>query len=158
MKTLQTWKNITLGLHGSPEAYGKALEAAGMEVGTWAVQILPKTECAKKETGVELVSASVKNLGFKAPATFAEIVGRAAELGLGLCPAEVGPALRLQFTEQKMGDWRVVAMEPVPDSGGEPKVFAVERYPAGISLGTAAVNPDAKFGIDCVWVFVRKNS
>jgi len=158
MKTFSTWKTVALGLNESPEAYANSIDAAGMDIGMWAAQILPKIACAQKGTEVELVCASVKNLGFKDFATFVEITERAEEFGLGLCPAEVGPALRLQFAEQKKGDWRVLAMDPVPDAGGNTKVFAVERYEDRFSLGTAAVNPEARFGHDCVWVFARSNS
>ena len=51
------------------------------------------------------VELTVHNLGFPRGATIAEIHGRARELGLGLCPLELGPHLRLQYLDQPEGYW-----------------------------------------------------
>jgi len=52
---------------------------------------------------VETVQVSVAALGFPDGATFAMVVERAATNGLLLCPLELGPHLRLQFTDQPEG-------------------------------------------------------
>jgi hypothetical protein len=51
----------------------------------------------------ETVEISVDDLGFPQGAAMAEIHARAAELGLALCPLELGPHLRLQFLDQPEG-------------------------------------------------------
>lgn len=51
------------------------------------------------------VELTVRNLGFTRGATIAEIYGRARELGLSLCPLELGPHLRLQYLDQPEGYW-----------------------------------------------------
>lgn len=50
---------------------------------------------------LEAVHVSVAALGFPDGATFARVVERAATDGLFLCPLELGPHLRLQFTDNR---------------------------------------------------------
>ncbi|RIJ66945.1 helicase [Rummeliibacillus sp. POC4] len=46
------------------------------------------------------VELTVSNLGFPKGTTSSKLYKRAAELGLKLCPIELGPYLRLAFTDQ----------------------------------------------------------
>ena len=50
-----------------------------------------------------VVELTVRDLGFPRGATSAEISARAGALGLGLCPIELGPHLRLQYLDQSEG-------------------------------------------------------
>jgi hypothetical protein len=52
---------------------------------------------------MEIVELSVAGLGFREGATLGELVDKAASMGLSLCPMELGPHLRLQFTDQSEG-------------------------------------------------------
>jgi hypothetical protein len=129
-KVWKTWKTIKLGtgLKTASDFRKKVMEA-GMKIGDWANDILGKPAFTATEsvTEVELVIASVAELGFKDGATRKDIYVRAQELGLDLCPPEVGPQLRLQYTDQPKGEWLVIAMEPIADSGGNLYLFNVER-------------------------------
>lgn len=52
---------------------------------------------------VKTVELAVGNLGFRQGATISKINARAREIGLGLCPLELGPYLRLHYLEQPEG-------------------------------------------------------
>ncbi|SHR48748.1 Uncharacterised protein [Mycobacteroides abscessus subsp. abscessus] len=52
---------------------------------------------------LETVELTVGNLGFLEGATTNQIYKRASELGLGLCPVELGPHLRLAYHDQPEG-------------------------------------------------------
>src|SRR5688500_5991050 len=54
---------------------------------------------------VTTVELTVHDLGFPHGATITEIYERAAALGLGLCPLELGPHLRLHYRDQPEGYW-----------------------------------------------------
>ena len=127
-KVWKTWKTIQLGTGlQTADDFRKEVVKAGMKIGDWANDILgkPAFTATTSETEVELVVASVAELGFKDGATRKDIYVRAQELGLDLCPPEVGPQLRLQYTDQPKGEWLVIAMEPITDSDGDLSLFYV---------------------------------
>ncbi|MBI4262019.1 hypothetical protein HY624_00660 [Candidatus Uhrbacteria bacterium] len=74
----------------------------------------------------DLVVLTVSDLGFPNGATLETIYKRADELGLDLCPAEVGPQYRLAHPDQPMGDHIRIGMKPIAQPDGVPDVFGVE--------------------------------
>jgi hypothetical protein len=123
------WKTIKLGTFKNVEEIRKALKAGGNNISDWANDILSKPAFTVSETeqDVELVNVSVEELGFKQGACYADICKRASGLELDLCPAEVGPQLRLQWKDQSKGTYVAVAMEAITDSDGFLRVFSVMR-------------------------------
>ncbi|MBT2719147.1 helicase [Bacillus sp. ISL-57] len=57
----------------------------------------------KTKYSLKTVELTVRDLGFPDGATLPQTFKRASELGLELCPLEVGPHLRLQFLDQPEG-------------------------------------------------------
>ncbi len=151
-----TWKTIKLGIHKTADEYRKAIKADGMKIGSWANDILgkPAFTVSSDEIEVELVRMTVAELGFKNGATRKDIYNKALELGLKLCPNEVGPALRLQYAGQPMNEWFLIAMEPIADSGGSLYVFGVGRSSDGSWLYGDHGHPDYFWNADDQWVFL----
>ena len=87
---------------------------------------------SKKLEQLNLARITVKSLGFPNGATTDEIYKKAEELGLELCPAEVGPQLRLQYLDQPNGEYIFIGMKQISDSDGYPDVFGVSRYDGGL--------------------------
>jgi hypothetical protein len=155
-KEFPIWKIVSLGTQKSVEDLTKALTSNGFRISDWAAQILKKIPLATAETEIELVNVSVSDLGFERGATRAQICARAAEYGLGLVPAEVGPQLRLQYADQPFGEWLLMAMEPITDSGGRLSVFRVERDEDGQWLYTFYGSPGLEWNPGNRWVFARR--
>jgi hypothetical protein len=151
------WKTIKLGIHKSADEYRKALKANGFKVSDWANDLLAKSafSASSEEIEVELVKVSVAELGFKNGANRKDIYNRALELGLKLCPNEVGPALRLQYTDQPMEEWLLVAMKPITDSDGCLGVFETVRNSDGLWFRGDGGDPFDFWGGDVRWVFLR---
>jgi hypothetical protein len=149
---LKIFKTLTLGLHKSPKDYRKALESAGFRIGDYANQILKKISVAKAKTEVDLVLVTVAELGFKDGARRAAIYARAIELGLELCPSEVGPVLRLAT---KDSPWILVGMEPIIDSDGDLRVFIVDADSGARWLHSHCGCPGHFWYGGNQWVFVR---
>ncbi len=159
-KIWKTWKKIKLGT-GLKDAddFRKALKKADCNIGDWSNDILGKPAFAvsPEETEVELVVVSVAELGFKEGATRADIYKRAQELGLDLCPNEVGPQLRLQYKDQHKGEWLLIGMEPITGSDGRLRVFIVGRYDHGKRwLGGRNGGPVYFWDAGYRWVFLRR--
>jgi hypothetical protein len=86
------------------------------------------------------VELQVRNLGFPQGATPSEVFASAMRLGLGLCPMELGPHLRLQFLDQPEGFvgqpvWQnrappgaiIIASERLSEDDGFPMGFYLRR-------------------------------
>lgn len=149
------WKTITLGVHQSPSEYRKALEASGYRIGDYADQILNKVKVSEEEVQLDLVVMTVAELGFKNGATYQEVYARAIELGLELCPSEVGPALRQQCPNQSYGEKLRIAMDPL--TGSEEDIlamFGVDRFNDMLWLDSFCGRPDYFWYASDRWVFV----
>ena len=155
--TFPVWRKLQIGLLRKVESYRELLTDDGLQISDYASKVLNKMKLVKVLTTLDLVIVSVAELGFSEGATFAQIIERARQLGLELCPAEVGPALRSAYKDQPKGEWLRIAMEPVADSDGYLLVFRVARDDDDLWLVTFWFFPQFVFGPDVRWVFVRKS-
>jgi hypothetical protein len=71
--------------------------------------------------------------------------GRGNQKGLELCPPDVGPQLRLDYSDQPPGECVYVAMKPITTSDGEPRIFVVAHNSDGLSLDAVRARPDDKW-------------
>lgn len=85
----------------------------------------PRFTTFREPLQVKLVKASVRSLGFTSSAFYQDVFARAIQCDLHICPAEVGPYLRLVYDNQPMMNEVVIGMEPIPASDGEEHFFAV---------------------------------
>jgi hypothetical protein len=151
------WKTIKLGIHDNLDALRSVLKEADCKVSDWAYDIIrPEFTLAREETEVKLIVISVAELGFPYGARRDQIYARAQEFGLALCPPEVGPQLRLQYSDQTEGEWLLIGMEPITDSNGFLDVFGVDCGVSELLLSTFDGNPDSLWGSGCRWVFLSK--
>ena len=114
----------------------RQLEQKGIKISDYARDMLqsPDFTTAEKPEAADLVRLTVESLGFPKGATTKEIYERAEELGLELCPAEVGPQYRLKNTDQPMNEWFRIGMKQIADRSGYPSVFYLARYEDGLWL------------------------
>ena len=158
VRNWSAWKTIKLGT-GIKDAndFRLAIKNAEMRINDWANDIIGKPEFTviARETEVDLVKVTVGDLGFKDGARRDQIYDRAKELGLELCPPEVGPQLRLQYKDQPLNEWILIGMEPIRHSDGDLNVFNVEHRGGGLWLDGDFDNPDDVWYADSRWVFVR---
>lgn len=142
--TLPVWRTIKIGT-GIEDgvSFCCELERKDFRIGDWARDMLGQKAftVATAEEDVDLVRLSVADLGYKEGARYDAICARAIEMGLELCPAEVGPQLRLQYPDQPPDEWFLIAMEAIRDSDGDLRVFRVEHLGAGLWLYSNCGDP-----------------
>lgn len=155
--TFPIWRTVTIGNHASnKQSFKEMIEAAGMNVSSWAEEILKDVEIIKEPQTLNLVKVTVEELGLTGLSTTKQIYDAAQAQGLSLCPAEVGPQLRLQYADQPKGEYALIAMEPIEDSHGGLGVFNVGHDEDGRWLFTDRGHPDSRWLADFRWVFVRR--
>ena len=100
------WRTVTLGTYKTIDALRDALDTERIHVGDRANEMLgrPAFNLSKMRRDAHLVVLAVSELGFEdESASLGHIYARARQLGFELCPAEVGPQLRLRYLDQPLG-------------------------------------------------------
>ena len=147
----------TLEIGGqTKEQLEAALERAGFKISDYARHMMRSEdfETAKQKEQNNLVRLTVDALFNDGRThTIAEIYKKAEEFGLELCPAEVGPHLRLHYQEQPLGEWLSIAMKTIADPDGDPFVFNVARHEDGSWLSISGAWPDEEWYSRYLFVF-----
>jgi hypothetical protein len=151
-----TFPNIKLGTHRSVEALRRALQACGCRIGKWGNDILDQVTVSPTETAVDLTVVTAADLYIKDRVPRVDIYERAMELGLDLCPNEVGPQLRLQYPDQTQDEWLYIAMEPIIDADGYHGIFRVGHEHGELWLDGNFGNPFNLWHNFYSWVFLRR--
>jgi hypothetical protein len=133
----------------------KELEKKGFMISDYARFMMKKKESAfqKNPEKAHLVRLKVKDFGFTKAPTMDEIYTKAEELGLELCSAEVGSYLRLQYADQPIGEWFLIAMEQILDPDGDLNIFDLERDDDAMWLLSYSADPGDTWGPDGEFVF-----
>jgi hypothetical protein len=155
---LTVWKTITLSQFANSFALRNVLDAAHCSIGDLAEEILarPAFTLASTKTDLDLVVVSVAELGIGAEsASLKDIYSRAEQVGLALAPAEVGPALRLHYFDQPIGEFLHVGMKPIATWKGEPGIFVVANGGAGLTLIGQNGSADTQMPTSSIFLFVR---
>lgn len=96
---------------------------------------LPTFKLSSPRRSIDLIIVAVGQLlPEHDSATFANIHAHALEADLHLCPPEVGPQLRIQYQDQKIGEFLLVGMKPLPTARGSDACFVVGNGGAGLIL------------------------
>ncbi|MDO8574599.1 MAG: hypothetical protein Q7R86_03140 [bacterium] len=131
------------------------METAGINISGYAKDMLKSPEFTPDKNSEEatLIRLTVADLGFTGYTRTDQIYKRAEELGLELCPAEVGPHYRLKYQNQPLNEWIYVGMKQIGDSSGDPHVFELERRGDGLWLGDGWAFPTNKWLLGHGFVF-----
>lgn len=142
------------------EQLQQELEQAGVKVTSYAQDMMRNhgftTQHAPQT--LDTVRLKVGDLGLSGYPTTDQIYKKAQELGLALCPAEVGPHMRLATKDQPIRDYFWIGMKQIADSDGFPGVFDLARNEDGLWLHDNWVRPDSKWRRYDEFVFSLRTS
>ena len=83
---------------------------------------------------MQLTVVSAAELGVEFEFALADVYNRARQLGLVLCPPEVGPQLRLDYRDQPLGESLTIAMEPITTHSGDRTILSLANFHSGLAL------------------------
>lgn len=151
--TFPIWRELQIGGFYRNELMAK-LTSAGHHISYLAKDIMEKPAFAVHTSRtIKLVRCTVAELGFTEHPITTELFARIREVG-EMLPAEVGPHLRLAYTDQPMNEHNWLMMEPITDSHGDSAMFDVARwYDGGSLLIPRWVRPDSRWSLDYNVVF-----
>ncbi|EKD46577.1 MAG: hypothetical protein ACD_67C00167G0003 [uncultured bacterium] len=99
----QFLKAVNLGSL-SVKSIREAFQDMDIKVNDAAKKILDNMQISAEEKRVALMSATVAELGFTEGTTYRNIANKISQLGFDMCPAEIGPLLRLEHVKQPRGE------------------------------------------------------
>lgn len=129
---------------------GKRPDLNGINVSSYAKDILKNTKYQKKVETIDLVYVKVSEMDIEEYPTTEQIFAWAKEKGYALCPAEVGPCLVSSIEDR---EWLTIGMEPIPSSDGNPNVFYVSRDGDGRWLYAYIAEPQDRWNGDSRFAF-----
>lgn len=159
--TFPVFKTIALGTRRSTHKLIQAIQIGRFNIDFRLVgPVLEKVSVAKPKKSIELdlVAVSAMDLGFDRDPDHIRrdaIYARALELGLQLCPAEVGPQLLLQDWDLPAGLNLLVAMEPIAGLYDDPCVFWMTRSTGARNISVYICKPESAAPYYFHWVFVQ---
>lgn len=145
----------------TPEELEKELEKRNIKKSDYALDMLRSRDFTtlKNPEEIKLIRLKVRNLGFEDGATTEQIYRKAEEFGLDLCPAEVGPNLRLKYLDQPLNESILIAMKQISNRRDYPRVFYLARANDGLWLRGSWAPPDHRWSSGREFVFsLRKDS
>lgn len=155
MRHLSAGQSIVLNLAVDGSSVVDSLTASSCLTGACADELLRHLIQAKPVKRLDLVRTTLGMLGFDDVARFREICAQAMLHGLNLCPALVGPMLRLSYPSQARGDWLYVAMAPLPDVNDDPCIFSLDCDSEGRWLRGMVARSETRFHPEDSFLFAR---
>lgn len=130
--TFPAWRTVILGQYSNVGTLRAALDPVADTVDHKAYYVLlddPKFTLASEEIEARLIVRTVEQLGLVGRnVRYSDICARAIELGLELCPAEVGPVLWLKHKDSLgHGEPLNIAMEPLGSAPYE-HIFRISSF------------------------------
>ncbi|MDP3244187.1 MAG: hypothetical protein Q8M83_00840 [bacterium] len=136
-------KRSTIEIGGKTEVeLERELEEQKINVSDYARGMMRSKDftTAKNPEMTHLVRLKVRDLNLQNPTT-ENIYKKAEELGLELCPPEVGPRFRLQYFDQPLNEYVFIGMKQITDPDGRPIVFWLRRFGEGLWLSNYWAGP-----------------
>ena len=126
-KNWTVWKRIQIGNHKTIQSLKNAIYLNGCEIETSAGTILATMPLRTSIDSLDLVLVTPAELGISKPSTYQDIIRAGCERGLKLNPAEAAIQLRLQYTDQQVGQRLHMAMDAI-DIYRVPLILTLEHF------------------------------
>lgn len=130
----EIWRTIRLIAYKSVYEIVQVLRFEGFGISPQAYNAIAMTVINLTEIEIDLVLATVLDLGFRSRAMRRNVYERAIEYGLALCPPVLSYNLRQQYKDQPQDNYLNIAMTPVVVSCNTQVAFGLCRDESGSRL------------------------
>ncbi len=153
-RSVETFKEILINNLGKDELL-RRLKDKGTQFNKYADQLFEDPAFAPSGTveKVKLVRVNLSDLGLTKPAIYQEIVAKAEDLGLKLCPLILAAYLRLEYSEQSEGPYLKVASPKVGNSDDYPRGLYLRNINKVLWLRGFRASDDWEYPLDMEFVF-----
>ncbi len=163
-ESAQVWLTVKIGTLHTADDFRQALENADKKVGRWANKVLDSNQFVptNQESEIDLAVATTKWLtGKDDKVDVADVYIAITAHGGVLCPPDVGPQLRLQWSDDLEGESVRVAMDPIfakvddhPGADEYSWVFIIGNKKGELCLDVRHTHPCHGVSGNELWVFV----
>jgi hypothetical protein len=112
MEEIKIWKTIQIGIHETIDSLCESFDEKIFVVTPSVMDIIKVIPISNKECKIDLVRVALKNIGLSSNERFDTISQTAWRLGLKLCTAEMALQLRMNYTEQPVGEFIFLPVMP----------------------------------------------
>jgi hypothetical protein len=155
----EIWKTLRCGKDGPRNSNDlrEVMDSLKIKIDERADLMLDKIKPSAliREREIRLVKLNNIQLGLGKIARRDIIYKQIKRFGLELCPPEVGPLLRIQYTDQPNGEWLLIGMNSICCSPRDPRIFDVGRGDSGLWLISYDGAGGRTWGTSYQWIFVR---
>ena len=153
---MEVFKEIGIG-GVTAEELVRRLGGAGIQFNKYAEVLFkhPSFSPTRQIESVKLVKVSLSDLGLESPCSYQDVTGRAAALGLRLCPLYLGAFLRLEYRDQPEGSYLTIASPAAEGDGDHPIGFYVRNFDEALWLRGYRALGDADWPPDNAFIFLR---
>lgn len=153
---LQIFREISIG-GITQEQLMSRLQSEGIQFNSYAHTLFahPLFTIGEKNEKVRLVKVSLTQLQINEPCFFPEIVQRAADFNLQLCPLSLGAFLRLEYLDQPEGPYLTIASEKPEQDENYPNGFYIRNFEGQLWLRGYRASDDYPWSLDSEFIFLR---
>lgn len=156
MTEIKIFKSISIGGVDKEELIQQLIDR-GVQFNKYAHMLFEHTafSVGEKTEQVDLVKVNLHDLGISQPCTFADIVSKASQLDLKLCPLYLGAFLRLEYMDQPEGPYLTVAsLKPEADENF-PNGFYVRNFENSLWLRGYYASADYEWPAESEFTFLK---
>lgn len=156
MTELKIFKSISIG-GLTKEQLIHQLTDAGVQFNKYATLLFehPSFFISANTEQVSLIKVKSSELGISAPCSFQEIINRASNSGLKLCPLYLGAFLRLEYLDQPEGPYLTVASVKPEKDEDHPSGFYLRNFDNSLWLRGYQATNDYQWPIESEFIFLK---
>lgn len=155
---MEIFKKISIGGITKEQLMTRLLEA-GIQFNAYAHTLFQHPSFSFNETieKMSLVKLKIADLQMTEPCFFPQIIKKAQEVNLQLCPLVLGAFLRLDYLNQPEGPYLTIASLKPESNEDFPNGFYIRNFEGKLWLRGYKASDDYAWPIDSEFIFIRKS-